>query len=289
MAISHLIPELWAAALYRELRQQNVWSDTVTDISGETIIGNKINIGNLSTDPTVRDYAVGTALEAPEDATDAEKTLSLDQQKYFNIMIHDINEVQTRPNVMNDWSRKAGAKILETLDTHLYTTWSTGTVAAAQKISVASLKADLTETDAHIKTWVESLLKLSKIANDLKWPMEGRWCIVNTKGYFYLNKYLLTTGRIGTGETNQTALMDAMVMRMFGFRIRPSLAMSNADDAATIYAIAGLNSGVYFAQQISEIEAFRPESHFSDAVKGLYVYGSVLMDATRRMTIVKSA
>lgn len=38
--------------------------------------------------------------------------------------------------------------------------------------------------------------------------------------------------------------------------------------------IAGQKSAISFAGQVDSVEAYRPESQFSDAVKGLQVYGA---------------
>jgi hypothetical protein len=37
--------------------------------------------------------------------------------------------------------------------------------------------------------------------------------------------------------------------------------------------MAGTKDAITFADQIVSVEAFRPETMFSDAVKGLHVYG----------------
>ena len=285
MAISALIPELWAASLFRELRRENIWLENTTDMSSEVEYGDRVNIGQLSGDPTVTDYVRGTELVDPEEATDVEKVLILSQKKYFNILVHDIDEVQTRPALMEDWSRKAGVKINETIDSYVYSVWSAGAIPAAQKINQASLKADLSDTDANVKLYVTNLLKLSKLMDDEKWPTTGRWVVVPSKGKYYINKFLIDEGRIGTGEVNNDALVQAAVAQLFGFRLRMSLAMPNGNASGNYLALGGINSGAYYAQQIAEIEAFRPEAHFADAVKGLFVYGALLMDGKRRVAI----
>jgi hypothetical protein len=38
--------------------------------------------------------------------------------------------------------------------------------------------------------------------------------------------------------------------------------------------IAGNNRAITFAEQINKVEAYRPQSSFSDAVKGLVLYGA---------------
>jgi len=40
------------------------------------------------------------------------------------------------------------------------------------------------------------------------------------------------------------------------------------------YIIAGHSMALTFAEQINKTEAYRPESSFSDAIKGLHLYGA---------------
>ena len=42
---------------------------------------------------------------------------------------------------------------------------------------------------------------------------------------------------------------------------------------------------VAFAEQLSEIEAYRPEMRFSDAVKGLHLYGATIVYPEEFLTL----
>lgn len=50
-------------------------------------------------------------------------------------------------------------------------------------------------------------------------------------------------------------------------------AVTSATVAAAEYALAGTSMGASYAEQILQTEAFRPEKRFTDALKGLHVYG----------------
>ena len=49
--------------------------------------------------------------------------------------------------------------------------------------------------------------------------------------------------------------------------------------------MAGTKRAISFAEQILNIEAYRPESSFSDAVKGLHVYGAKVVDPKALVTV----
>ena len=44
------------------------------------------------------------------------------------------------------------------------------------------------------------------------------------------------------------------------------------------HIMAGTDMAISFAGQISKIEAYRPEASFSDACKGLYVFGAKIVE-----------
>ena len=52
------------------------------------------------------------------------------------------------------------------------------------------------------------------------------------------------------------------------------LPKSTAGDA--IYNILRTDKAIAFAEQINKVEAYRPQDAFSDAIKGLYVFGAVI-------------
>lgn len=61
-----------------------------------------------------------------------------------------------------------------------------------------------------------------------------------------------------------------------GFTLRMS---NNVPVAANKYSImAGTEMAISYAGQITEIEPYRPEKTFADAVKGLFVYGTKVIE-----------
>ena len=75
----------------------------------------------------------------------------------------------------------------------------------------------------------------------------------------------------GTGY-NQAILQGGWVGDAAGFRIHLSNNVPLSD--STYSVIAGTNAAGSFAEQLVELEAYRREENFSDAVKGLHVYGA---------------
>ena len=86
---------------------------------------------------------------------------------------------------------------------------------------------------------------------------------------------------------NDTALRNGVVGRAFGFDVMVSNNCVNVTGDDYIVQ-AGYPGAVSFAEQIVKVEAYRPENAFSDALKGLHVYGAKLVRPTGIATLTAS-
>ena len=79
---------------------------------------------------------------------------------------------------------------------------------------------------------------------------------------------------VGNGtDFNKAVLSGEPIGSAAGFTIYVSNNCPNTE-GAKYKVIGGTNSATSFAEQILEVEGYRPEKSFSDAVKGLHVYGA---------------
>ena len=96
--------------------------------------------------------------------------------------------------------------------------------------------------------------------------------------YLIKNKILETQGSVGADE----AYTNGFVGRAFNFDFYISNNLTTGTRAiGTLNShrlIAGTSRAISFAEQIVKVEGYRPEDAFSDAVKGLHVYGGKVID-----------
>ena len=71
---------------------------------------------------------------------------------------------------------------------------------------------------------------------------------------------------------NREDLENGIIGAAAGMRIVVSNNLPSAG-AGRNYVIAGHSDGVTYAEQINSVEGYRQENAFSDAVKGLHLYG----------------
>jgi len=271
MAIDRFIPEIWAAQLLSALEKNLVFAQpgiVNRDYEGEiSQSGDTVRITSIS-DPTIGNYVPNTTVITPENLTDAQRTLVIDQSKYFAFEVDDVERRQAKGDVMPEAMRRAAYKLRDIVDQYIaafYTSVPTANrVAAGAEVVVAA--ADPTAL------YDDVLVPLSVKLDEANTPTEGRWVVLPPWLY---GRGLSDDRFIRADASGTTAgLRNAVVGEAAGFTIYKSNNVVNVtSDQYAVLAGAG-NGAISYAEQINKVEAYRPESSFSDAVKGLHLWGA---------------
>src|SRR5689334_112406 len=104
------IPTVWAARLLNALDKSLVYGQPGVvnrDYEGDIReAGNSVKVASIG-DVTVDDYTKDTDINDPEILTDAEQTMLIDQQKYFNFFIDSVDRAQQNVNVLDEAMRRS--------------------------------------------------------------------------------------------------------------------------------------------------------------------------------------
>jgi N4-gp56 family major capsid protein len=267
MSINRFIPEIWSAVLLDALETRLVYAQPGVvnrDYEGEIEnAGDTVRITSIG-DPTVADYVPNSTSITPEELTDAQRTLVIDQLKYFAFKVDDVDKRQAKGDVMSTAMRRAAyqlAKVADTFVANLYT----GVVAANNLGTVSVTTGALAYTQ---------IRKLKLALDEADITEEGRYLAAPPWYYSLLLEETKFLDASASGSTE--ALRNGSVGRVLGFDLLQTNQAPNptGDD----YVVqAGVAEAISFAAQINQTEAYRPESSFSDAVKGLSVYGAKLV------------
>lgn len=260
MAFSNFIPEVWSARLLEHLDKVHVYAALMNrDYEGDIrAYGDTVHINQIGS-ITINDYT-GDDIEAPEELDSTMMELKIDQAKYFNFQVKDIDNAQSHPKLVDAAMQRASYGINDTIDRYL----ASLLLAGADSGSVITAGA-LTSENAY-----DYLVDLGVTLNEHNVPMLGRWVVIPPWFHGLLLKDPRFVGN-GTGY-NQAILQGGWVGDAAGFRIHLSNNVPLSD--STYSVIAGTNAAGSFAEQLVELEAYRREENFSDAVKGLHVYGA---------------
>lgn len=284
MAITNFIPEVWTAQLLSSLKKATVFGGpSVVNRSYEGQIaggGDTVRITSISR-PTIAAYTKNVTAITPETLTDAERSLVIDQSYYFAFEVDDIDMRQSASGgaLLAEAANEAAYGLADTADQFLMTTILAG-VPAGNKIGATAIT-----TQSLAQTGVLGL-KTKLDAADV--PSQGRYIVAPP---WFVNMLLNGSALASVANAGTDAgLRNGQVGRLFGFDLLMSNNIaagynSQADDYAVI---AGVASAVTFAEQINKVEAYRPESAFSDAIKGLHLYGAKVVRPTALATLQAS-
>lgn len=213
--------------------------------------------------PTIRTYVPGTAL-VRESAADSSQLMQLNQYRYFNFEVEDIVKAQSVPGLMEALTDEAGKGLA--LEGDKYVAEVVKTAADADEIAVSATEIALTASNA-MASVEEGFATL--YAND---------CKVSDTFYLELAPKVFTTYRQSLTElstNNPEILKKGAVGKINNAFVCIENCLPASDTAN--YNILRTDKAVAFAEQIDKVEKYRPEDAFTDAVKGLYVFGAKIV------------
>lgn len=265
MAFTNFIPEVWSARLLEHLDKVHVYAGLMNrDYEGDIrAYGDTVHINQVG-DITISDYT-GSDISDPQELDSTMLDLVIDKAKYFNFQIKDVNNAQSNPKLVDAAMQRASYGMNDVIDQYL----ASLLLAGVDQGNVLYGDTDaVTPTSANAYDY---LVDLGVVLNEANVPMMGRWVVVPPWFHGLLLKDPRFVGN-GTGYS-QAVLQGGLVGEAAGFQIHLSNNVPNTS-GAKYKVIAGTNAAGAFAEQLVELEAYRLEKNFSDAVKGLHVYGA---------------
>ena len=279
MAITTFIPELWSARLLYALEKSHVATNLVNrDYEG--VIANQgdtVHINSIGA-VTVKDYTRNSNIADPEILTTADQTLDIDQAKYFNFQVDDVDKAQISGDIIDTAMGRSAYALADVSDAFLLKTISNG-VASANKIGAKATLTALTASNVY-----ENIVKMRTLLDKANVPTTGRTIVVPPEVYALL---LLDDRFAKSGsDSGQNALLNGMVGRVAGFDVFMSnncVSGTDGGSGSTPYFVitAQVAAATTYAEQIIKTEAYRMEKRFADAVKGLHVYGAKVTDGSQ--------
>ena len=266
MAVTSFIPELWNARLLNALQKNHVATNLVNrNYEGEIKnAGDTVHINTLGA-VSVRSYAQGTGLSYDALST-SDQTLVIDQQKYFAFALDDVDKAQAAGDIMDNAMNSAAYSLADVSDAFLL-----GKIAAGGSSDnyVGSSGSPVALTISNIYS---SIVALRTKLDKQNVPTQGRSLVVPPEAYALLLQDARFTSVQGIADG---VITNGLVGRVAGFDIYMSNNVVKTSAATPVYSItAQVADATTYAEQIVKTEALRPEASFSDAVRGLHVYGA---------------
>lgn len=259
----NFIPQVWSARLIANLDKNFVYPLCVNrDYEGEIRgLGDTVNINQIG-NVTVKDY--NGSITKAEDLTSTQKKLVIDKAKYFNFKVDDIDRLQANVDLIDKAMGRASVAIADVIDTDI----ASLTTEAGTKLGVSTSAPLMIDTPEKA---YDLLVDVKVALNKANAPKEGRFVVVSPEFLGMLEKDARFTRHEGV-------LANGVVGVVAGMEVRESNNVPYNEGQKEFTILAGSESAIAYAGQITQIEPYRPQDSFSDAVKGLYCYGVKVLE-----------
>lgn len=271
MTLNNFIGEVWSARLLANLNKSLVYAQPGVcnrDYEGEIKnVGDTVHINGIAP-VTAKPYTKNTPIAEPDTLSDAATTLVIDQANYTNFEVDDVDKAQGAVSVMDGAMTEAAYALGDAADQYTAGIMEDA-VAAGNKIGTD--ESPIVPNSTAGTTVYDYLVDLSVKLNESNTPKFGRWVILPPWMVGHLVKDTRFTNISASGSNE--ALRNGIVTRVAGFDVLESNNCPNTE-GALYKVLAGYSGAVTFGEQINNVEAYRPEDAFSDAVKALHLFGA---------------
>lgn len=266
MAVANFKKQVWSSKIQHQLETITSLKDHCDfEFEGEVKQAERIKILGVVR-PTIRTYVPGTAL-VREGANDNAQYMDIDQFRYFDFEVDDVEKAQAQKGLIEALSKEATLGLSEEADAYV----ASLVVKDKANLNSANSTDISTVTDGGISLIEGGFATL--YGNNCK-PSDTFHLEITPEWYTILRPEIITL------DTNNSEIIKKGYVGKYGnalISIENMLGTWNDGTRDTKLAMLRTNKAIAFAGQIDKVEAYRPQDAFSDAIKGLYVFGSKIV------------
>lgn len=269
MAVANTVTQfqqtIWSKSILRSLKKiTSLRNHCNFQFEKESANAKEVKILSVNR-PTIRKYVPGTPLER-ESTADSSQLLQLNQYYYFNFEVEDIVKAQSVPGLMEALTDEAAIGLALEGDKYVAEVVKAEVEADEPRIAMSSEVITLSKSNA-VEKVEDGFTALYK--ND---------CKVNDTYYLEVAPAVFTTYRQSLTElstNNPEILKKGAVGKINNAYVCIENCLPEGEGA--YYNILRTDKAIAFAEQINKVEKYRPQDAFTDAVKGLYVFGAEII------------
>ena len=262
MAYANFIPSVWNEGINRELERLCVFvEDCNRQYEGSVKKkGESVTILGVGK-PTIKSLAKANRnndIDAPEEIEDTSVIMYINQIRYFNYMVGDIDKAQAVNPLMDALEQETSEGLADEVDKYV--------ASFAVDSSVAKLNASPTTVtkDNILSTLDLAIQKLYE--NDVKATTK---IVVTISPRFYT---LFKQAYIDKDTDNSEMLKNGRVAKYGNVVVKMSNNVHKTDSGATDNIMIRTQRAIAFAKPLTHTEPYRPEKKFADAVKGFILF-----------------
>lgn len=273
MSYENFIPTVWNEQIDRELERLCVFAeDCNTKYEGKVKEkGESVKILGVGK-PTIRSIAKADRnndIEAAETIEDTSIIMVIDQIRYFNYKVGDIDKAQAVGGVMDALQEETSEGLANEVDTYIA---NLAKEKQAVKLYATAKTVVVSKTEG---TGERNVLRVLDDAakvlykNDVKTSTP----IIATVDVDF---YMAFREAYGDKDTDNSKILKNGKVAMYG---NITIKMSNnvAKDGNTSLIQVKTKRAIAYAKPLTHTEPYRPENGFADAVKGFILFGAKIV------------
>ena len=262
MAYSNFIPSVWEESINRELERACVFVEDCNR-QYEGLVSKKgdsihiLGVGKPSIKSIDRANASGEIDEA-EEINDTSVIMNINQIRYFNYKVGDIDKAQAVGGLMDALSQETSEGLANEMDKFI------AAMATSADVPKLSASATLVTKDNVLSIIDDAIQALQE--NDVNMA-SGITLTVSPRFY-----KLFKQAYISKDTSNSEELKNGRVAMYGNVTIKLSNNVAKTEGGAVDNIMLRTKRAIAFVNPLTHTEAYRPEKSFADAVKGYALF-----------------
>lgn len=264
MAYTNFIPSVWAETINRELEKNLVFAEDCNRIYEGDIKqqGDSIHILGVGK-PTIRTLdrdSASSDIEKAEEVATTSTTMTVNQIRYFNYKVGDIDKAQAIGGLMDSLSQETSEGLANEMDKYIAnmakgSDVETMNISGSEKVVTKENVLDILD---------DAIQKLQE--NDVN--MASGVTVTVSPRFYKLFKQAYADKSTANTET----LKNGRVASYGNVTIKLSNNVAKSSDGKIDYIMMRTKRAIAFVNPLTHTEAYRPENSFADAVKGFALF-----------------
>ena len=267
MAYQNFIPSVWAESINRELERACVFVEDCNR-QYEGLVASKgdsvhiLGVGKPTIKSIERANASGEIDEA-EEIEDTSSILSINQIRYFNYKVGDIDKAQAVGGLMDALSAETSEGLANEMDKFI------ANMATDSAVTKLNESATLVSKDNILDIIDDAIQMLQE--NDVNMA-SGITITVSPRFY-----KLFKQAYISKDTDNSEELRNGKVAMYGNVTVKLSNNVAKTDSGAVDNIMIRTKRAIAFVNPLTHTEAYRPEKSFADAVKGFVLFDGTVV------------
>ena len=282
MAYQNFIPTVWNEGIERELERLCVFAEDCNrkyegDVKKK---GESVTILGVGK-PTIKSIAKADRnndIDGPEEIEDTSVIMYIEQIRYFNYMVGDIDKAQSVGGVMDALNQETSEALANEIDRYIAGKAVDSSVPKLFENPVKVVDGVAAAGEMNVLHVLdEAIQKLYE--NDVNDSTE---IVVTISPRFFT---LFKRAYVTKDTDNSEMLKNGKVAKYGNVTVKRSNNVKKSDDGTTDYIMIRTKRAIAYAKPLTHTEPYRPEKKFADAVKGFILFDAKVVRPKEVITI----